>query len=341
MRTIIVTRHHSFGWASAGAVLLLAWTAAGQNLFVANWYSPGAIYEITPGGSQSTFHSGGLGEPEGLAFDTAGNLLVADSLNGAIDKFTPGGTGTTFAFGLGDINSLAFDHAGNLFAAGYANGTIYEFTPGGSQSTFASGLNKPGGLAFDAGGDLFASDASGNIYEYTPDGARSTFVSGVVAPFALAFNGAGNLFVGYGGAGTGSGGVAEFTPARVESSIATGLYDPNYLAFDKAGDLFVADDGSGDLIEITSNGTKSTFATGLGMRLDWPYKVKRCRYLSPRAGRCLRWEGWWCSVFAARRGAMGIEYFHFSLGRMAPPTKSAGTPLCFGRDYGTILYPAV
>src|SRR5215469_807566 len=183
---------HALAAILTGTLLLLASGArlSAQNLYVANWYYPGAIYTFTPGGSQSTFYSGGLGEPEGLAFDKGGNLFVADSYVGNIDKITPGGTLTTFATGLGDENSLAFNSAGNLLAADYADGNIYSFTPGGTRSTFATGLNKPGGLAFNATGTLFASDASGNIYEYTPDGTRTTFASGIVNPFGLAFDGA-------------------------------------------------------------------------------------------------------------------------------------------------------
>jgi sugar lactone lactonase YvrE len=45
---------------------------------------------------RSTFASGS-GEPQGLAFDRAGNLFVADG--GGVDKFTPAGVRTTFASG--------------------------------------------------------------------------------------------------------------------------------------------------------------------------------------------------------------------------------------------------
>src|SRR5208337_1542898 len=99
----------------AGAILLVVGDADAQtvvpanNLFVANWYSPGAIYQFATGGGQSTFYSGDLGEPEGLAFDNAGNLFVADSLLGNVYQITPGGTKTTFASGVGDVNALAFD----------------------------------------------------------------------------------------------------------------------------------------------------------------------------------------------------------------------------------------
>src|SRR5208282_1097228 len=94
------------------AFLLIASSAPAQNLFEADW-SSGNIYEFTPGGVRSTFASG-LIHPEGLAFDSAGDLFASD-----------------FGSGSGGI------------------GSIYEFTPGGVRSTFASGLAGPEtGLAF-------------------------------------------------------------------------------------------------------------------------------------------------------------------------------------------------
>ena len=90
--------------------MLIASNAQAQNLFAADYYS-GNIYEYTPGGVQSTFASG-LADPFGLAFNSAGDLFVADG------------------------NEQPFP-----------SGSIYEFTPGGARSTFASGLG-PTGLAF-------------------------------------------------------------------------------------------------------------------------------------------------------------------------------------------------
>lgn len=265
MKTNVRPVIHLFaGAVGVGAVLLISSSAQAQNLFAANWYFPGTISQITPVGSTSTFASGSLGEPEGLAFDSASNLFVADSYAGSIYEIAPDGTQTTFASGLGDVNSLAFNAAGDLFTCDYYNGDIYEFTPAGAQSTFATGLASPGGLAFNAAGDLFASDASGNIYEYTPGGTRSTFASGIAGPSALAFSSTGDLYVTYAGTGPGNGGVAKITPGAVISTFATGLYGPSYLAFDTTGNLFVADGTSGNIIEITPDGSQSTFATGFG-----------------------------------------------------------------------------
>ena len=66
-------------------------------------------------------------------------------------EFTQNGIQSTFASGLTDPAGLAFDSSGNLFVAELVNmgvGEISEFTPGGSRSTFASGLTAPFSLAF-------------------------------------------------------------------------------------------------------------------------------------------------------------------------------------------------
>jgi DNA-binding beta-propeller fold protein YncE len=48
---------------------------------------------------------------------------------------------------------MAFDSAGNLYVANQANNTVQRFTPGGAGSVFVnSGLSNPQGLAFDLTG---------------------------------------------------------------------------------------------------------------------------------------------------------------------------------------------
>ena len=137
----------------------------------------------------------GLNQPEGLAFDSAGNLFVTDG--GSILEFTPYGAGTIFASGLGRAVGLAFDSTGNLFVADQLSGNVDKFTASGMRSTFTSGLSYPFDLAFDSAGNLFVTDwgnGSGHIYKFTPDGVRSTFAE-LGAPEGLAFDSTGNLFV--------------------------------------------------------------------------------------------------------------------------------------------------
>ena len=66
----------------------------------------------------------------------------------SIVYFTPSGMGTTFAIGLTFPRGLAFDSFGNLFVAeAITNGPILKFT-GGVQSTFASSPGRPEFLTF-------------------------------------------------------------------------------------------------------------------------------------------------------------------------------------------------
>jgi sugar lactone lactonase YvrE len=160
------------GIACIGALILICSSAAGQNLFVsANDANGGYIYEFTRDGVRSTFASG-LSNPQGLAFDGAGNLFVADidiSGIGSIYKFTRSGLRTTFATGLNLPAGLAFDSAGNLFVAtawdSSSGGHVYKFTPDGVRTIFASGMDVAVGLAFDRSGNLFVTawDSSINL----------------------------------------------------------------------------------------------------------------------------------------------------------------------------------
>jgi len=262
----IRSKCYSFcGAICAGITVLISSSAQAQNLFVSDGTN---VYEFSPNGTRSVFASG-LGSVAGLAFNSAGDLFVADYGAGNVYKFTPDGTRTTFASGLGEPTALAFNSAGDLFVGDYSSGSIYEFTPGGKQSTFASGLQYPSGLAFNSAGDLFEADwVGGYIYEFNTNGTQTTFAfenypgDWSVSPFALAFDAAGNLFVG--NDVTSSHYIVEFAPDGDQSTfVSSGLTSACGLAFNSAGELFEADQGSGDIFEFTSDGIRSTFASGL------------------------------------------------------------------------------
>ena len=83
--------------------------------------------------------------------------------HGNIDEFTPNGVRSIFASGLTSPFALAFDSGGNLFVADGGNenagsGAVYKFTPAGVRTTFALGLSVPAGLAFDSAGNLFVAE---------------------------------------------------------------------------------------------------------------------------------------------------------------------------------------
>lgn len=87
------------------------------------------IYRLSPKGHVKEFFTG-LGRPQGLAFDTAGNLYVAASWQGrrGIFRITPDGQASLFVAGK-TLVGLVFDDAGNMILA-TAEGEIYRLPLG-------------------------------------------------------------------------------------------------------------------------------------------------------------------------------------------------------------------
>jgi hypothetical protein len=189
--------------------------------------------------------------PTAITIDSATNLYVADTFNGAIRKVTstrvvstvagsphldadgllplPGsadGTGTAARFFR--PSGIAVDSATNIYVADTFNHTIRKIDPAAVVSTLAgvAGLagsadgigavarfNYPSGLALDSGGNLFIADAANNtIRKMTPGGVVTTLGG----------------MPGTTGSADGQGSVARF-------------YYPAGVALDSAGTLYVAD----------------------------------------------------------------------------------------------------
>jgi sugar lactone lactonase YvrE len=232
--------------------------------------------------------------PELEAFDTNGNLWIANPRTDTVLGFTPsqlasGATRPAISLTLANPPSgLAFDASGDLWVSDAGN-HVDEFTP---SQLAASGtptpavvlgatggsLNGPEGLAFDASGDLWVANNGGStVVEFTPSqlsasGSPSPTVTlsatgtSLDNPVGLAFDAAGDLWA----ANATNSTLVDFTPSQLAasgspsptvtlSSTASGSLDsPQGIAFDAAGDLWVANHANNSLVELAPSQLTST-----------------------------------------------------------------------------------
>jgi hypothetical protein len=120
------------------AAKLLACDQAG-NLF-AGVPLKNSIFKYEPGGARSDFATGIIAYV--LAIDKGGNVFVGDTENTNY-KFTTAGTKSDFAKVTTSPRSFTFDASGNLFVAESLSGAILKFTPDGAGSVFLAGRPAP------------------------------------------------------------------------------------------------------------------------------------------------------------------------------------------------------
>jgi len=198
------------------------------------------IEEYSPSGQDLGAFATGLSTPQGLAFDSSGNLYVALSGTGSVEKFNSSGLGATFATGLGYPVGIAINSQGNVFVSSFSvsNSQVNVFDSSGTNKlTLSLGSSGPGGLTFDAAGDLFvANQLSFNVEEYAASGGLvSTSGTNYAStgsnsqPTGLAFDGSGNLYVSYAYQTTSV--IEEFTAPNTGTTFASGFNIPIGVAY--------------------------------------------------------------------------------------------------------------
>jgi sugar lactone lactonase YvrE len=234
----------------------------------------GVITTVVGTGSAGSSGDGGLAtaaqlnNPRGVAFDSSGNLYIADSSNNRVRKVTPGGTITTVAgsgtsgyAGDGSAATLALlrapwgvavDTAGSLYIAEHDNHTVRKVDPSGTISTLAgTGSYGCSGNAVAAASSTFynvlgvAVDAAGNVYFADENCHRVRKVT----PAGVAITVAGTGSAGF----SGDGGPAYLAQLR----------NPQGVWADAAGNVYISDSLNHRIRLVSSSVSVPDFALSL------------------------------------------------------------------------------
>jgi len=191
--------------------------------------------------------------PSGGAFDSQGNLYIADFGNNVIRKITPAGVVSTYA-GTG--------------TAGYQNGAIDSANLKSSLDSLAI-FNNPQGVAVDASGNVFVADKGNNVIREILTNGRTKTVAGNAVPgfidatdaaayfdqpSGVAVDSKDNVYVTDQGNSalrviTSAGVVTTLVGNRAQSSL---LGFPSAITADSQGNVYFTDEG-GRVFEFTTN----------------------------------------------------------------------------------------
>jgi sugar lactone lactonase YvrE len=225
-----------------------------------------------------------LDSPDGIAFDAAGNIYIADALS----------------FRIRMINSLGIisTYAGN----GNVSGSGPFFSGDGGPATAAE-LWNPKGIAFDAAGNLYIADLDNNRIRmvntagiittvvgngsqtYSGDGGQAT-AAAIDQPWGIAFDAQNNLyFSDYGNEVVrmvNSAGIISTVAGNVDSlsfegdggpATSASIFGPQGIAFDAVGNLYISDNyqairkvtmSTGIITSIAGAGSSSAGYSGDG-----------------------------------------------------------------------------
>ncbi len=234
-------------------------------------FAGGGTAYAAPYGDGGLATSAYFSSPQGIAFDSAGNLYIADVGHNTIRMVairtglisTVAGTTSTSNNGLGDGGlatsallgnplGVAFDSQNNMYIADTSDGRVRKVTAGTGVITTIAG-NGHRGSSGDGGSAIAAEvyplsvkvDSSGNVY--IADAHNEIRIVPAGSLVISAFAG-----IGYTGS-SGDGGSASMAE----------LCAPYDLAFDASGSLYIADECNNRIRKVTFPGPASTPAFSL------------------------------------------------------------------------------
>ncbi len=233
-------------------------------LSLSAWGQTYLISTLVGNGTQGYTGDGGpanqaqLALPGGIAFDSQGDMYIADAVNNVVRKVSGGtintfaGTGTAGYSGdkgpataaeLNNPEGVAVDSTGNVYIADSANNVIRVVSTSGTITTFAGNniagyegdtgpanqaeLNVPCGIAIDSSNNVYIADSDNNVIRIVTNNVINTVgLTGAYLnhPDGVAVDAAGDIFV----ADTDNERVVEFAAVTYNYSLIAGNGNPGY-----------------------------------------------------------------------------------------------------------------
>jgi gluconolactonase len=189
----------------------------------------------------------GLIGPEGLTFDSEGNLY-AGSTTGRITRISPAGAVSVFAETGRSLAGLATGPQDEIYAAAFAAGEVIAVSQDGVMRVATSAIDGPNAIAFDSQQRaLVTALGVGGFPQVAVIQSDTTYVTlteAIPSPNGIAFGTDGMLYV----ADTFMNRIVRMSyndrgEVGAPEVYATGIGLPDGIAFDKAGNLYVASAG--------------------------------------------------------------------------------------------------
>lgn len=263
--------------------------------------SAGSPTVVAGNGTQGLSGDGGaatsaeLSQPSAIAFDSAGNMYIADTGNNRIRKVSSTGVISTLVTGIAG-NGLAFDNNDILYIAA-GNGIASFSAASGLIRLSVTGLGSRLSVVPDNRGNLLVADADNGLvrrialtggsvtiagngnWRYAGEGVTATLAPiGSPAGLAVAPDGSVYFSTVQSPLAAPIHRIQKISPQGVLSTVAgTGkagfsgdggpgalaaVNGPGSLAVDPAGNLYISDNGNNRIRKLTPAGTISTFVSG-------------------------------------------------------------------------------
>jgi len=252
--------------------------------------------------SPSTSNTGKYQYPAGLAFDSSGNLYLADRTSSVIWKITGDGATITPFAGSSNLyayvdgpgsnarfnqpSGIAFDSAGNMYVTDHANLRIRKIDTNSNVTTYAgsgvasstdgqwynASFNYPYGIAVDSSGVVYVAENSGHRIKKIVN-VSSVYSGGLNAGNGIAINSAGDIFIAHSGSNQIFSSSLTFKIGTGVSGYKDGVSSnaqfnyPCGLAFDSLSNLIIADTNNHSIRTIRSPYSNvQTIAGGFGSK---------------------------------------------------------------------------